>query len=172
MALAQTEAATDTLYREPGNIPPAGEWLLPSGTRNYGGYMIDMNSLTGMSAPDLGKASKIVIPNASKDYSRIFRLNPDITYSSGEGTSASGALFYSNPFGLNTAGNLQTGSFRLKNGMRLNTYGRYDKDGRRVYSPSALPWERNNFRGAFELKSQNGSFGIRMEVQQGRNHPY
>ena len=33
-------------------------------------------------------------------------------------------------------------------------------------------WEKNNFRGAFELKSANGNFGIRIEVQQGRNGPY
>ena len=37
---------------------------------------------------------------------------------------------------------------------------------------SAMPWEKNNFRGAFELKSANGNFGIRIEVQQGRNGPY
>ena len=36
---------------------------------------------------------------------------------------------------------------------------------------SALPWEKNTFKGAFELKSANGAFGIRIEVQQGRN-PY
>ena len=48
----------------------------------------------------------------------------------------------------------------------------YDKDGWRVPNRSAMPWERNNFRGAFELKSANGNFGIRIEVQQGRNVPY
>ena len=61
---------------------------------------------------------------------------------------------------------------KLKNGMRINTYGDYDKDGWRVPNRSAMPWERNNFRGAFELKSANGNFGIRIEVQQGRNAPY
>lgn len=63
------------------------------------------------------------------------------------------------------------GSFKLKNGMRINTYGEYNADGYRVPNRSALPWERNAFKGAFELKSANGSFGIRIEVQQGRN-PY
>ena len=57
-------------------------------------------------------------------------------------------------------------------GMRINTYGDYNKDGWRVPNRSAMPWERNNFRGAFELKSANGNFGIRIEVQQGRNTPY
>ena len=40
-----------------------------------------------------------------------------------------------------------------------------------VYNPSALPWERNNFKGAFELKSENG-FGLRIEVQQGKDRPF
>ena len=63
-------------------------------------------------------------------------------------------------------------SFRLNNGWQLNTYGEYDADGNRVYNPSALPWQRNNFKGAFELKSQDGSFGFRIEVQHGRENPF
>lgn len=39
-------------------------------------------------------------------------------------------------------------------------------------NPSALPWQKNNFKGAFELKSQDGSFGIRIEVQKGRENPF
>ena len=42
----------------------------------------------------------------------------------------------------------------------------------KVRNPSALPWERNNFNGAFEMKSENGNFGIRIEVQRGRNNPF
>ena len=67
---------------------------------------------------------------------------------------------------------MQMGSFKLKNGMRINTYGDYNMDGRKVPNRSAMPWQRNNFRGAFELKSANGAFGIRVEVQQGRNVPF
>ena len=47
---------------------------------------------------------------------------------------------------------LQMGSFQLKNGWKLNTYGEYDANGRRVYNPSALPWERNNFNGAIRAE--------------------
>ena len=54
----------------------------------------------------------------------------------------------------------------------LFAYGEYDKDGWRVPNPSALPWQKNNFKGAFELKSQDGSFGIRIEVQKGRENPF
>ena len=43
-------------------------------------------------------------------------------------------------------------TFKLKNGLHITTYGEYDADGNKVRNPSALPWERNNFNGAFEMK--------------------
>ncbi|MGL4852865.1 MAG: hypothetical protein ACRC3Z_09535 [Phocaeicola sp.] len=66
----------------------------------------------------------------------------------------------------------QSSSYLLKNGMRINTYGEYNADGYKVANPAALPWQRNNFNAAFEMKSSNGNFGIRVEVQRGRNTPY
>lgn len=146
-------------------------------TKEFDGFLLDMN-LMKMSAPQMPKLA-LDIPDASKDYSFLFRLDPNVTYSQGYShifNLGSSSLYSMNPFGLSGFGaspsNLQMGSFRLKNGMRINTYGEYDKDGWKVPNPSALPWEKNNFRGAFELKSANGSFGIRIEVQQGRNVPY
>ena len=62
--------------------------------------------------------------------------------------------------------------FQQQKSLKINTYGDYDKDGWKVPNRSAMPWEKNNFRGAFELKSSNGNFGIRIEVQQGRNGLY
>ena len=58
--------------------------------------------------------------------------------------------------------------------MRINTYGDYDKDGWRVPNPQRYALgKRNNFPGEHsKLKSANGNFGIRIEVQQGRNAPY
>ena len=178
-ALAQTEAAADTLHRATDHTPPTGEQLLPDGVRSYDGFLIDMNNLVKMPTPDTDRAYKIVIPNASKDYNWIFRLNPDVTYSSGLSNmfSLSGSPYFSrNPFGLTGFGhatdNLQMGSFRLKNGWQLNAYGEYDKDGWRVPNPSALPWQKNDFKGAFELKSQDGSFRVRFEVQRRRENPF
>ena len=179
ISFAQTETAADTLRQTAGDILPTGEQLLPDGVKSYDGFLIDMNSLVKMPTPDMGKSYRIIVPDASKDYNWIFRLNPDVTYSSGLSNmfSLSGSPYFSsNPFGImgfgNTTDNLQMGSFRLKNGWRLNTYGEYDKDGWRVPNPSALPWQKNNFKGAFELKSQDGSFGIRIEVQKGRENPF
>lgn len=172
---AQSEAVSDTLSR---TFPPAKENFFSDETKNIDGFLIDIHSLMPAPAPAL-ENYRLVIPDASKDYSRIFRLNSDVTYSSGWDNmfSLSGSPYYGlNPFGLSGFGHdmdyLQMGSFRLKNGWRLNTYGEYDKDGVRVPNPSALPWQRNNFKGAFELKSQNGAFGIRIEVQRGRENPF
>ena len=130
-----------------------------------------------LSTPTLPKFT-LEIPDASKDYSRIFQLNPNVTYSQGLSnifSLSNSRYFSSNPFGLTgfwgSTDNLQMGSFTLKNGMRIHTYGEYDKDGWKVPNPSALPWEKNNFKGAFELKSANGSFGIRIEVQQADTCP-
>lgn len=172
---AQSEAVSDTLSR---TFPPAKENFFSDETKNIDGFLIDMHSLMPAPTPAL-ENYRLVIPDASKDYSRIFRLNSDVTYSSGWDNmfSLSGSPYYGlNPFGLSGFGHdmdyLQMGSFRLKNGWRLNTYGEYDKDGVRVPNPSALPWQRNNFKGAFELKSQNGAFGIRIEVQRGHESPF
>lgn len=180
--LSQGASAEKTTQKDksPERIPqdgaPSGDMLLPE-VKNYNGFLLDM-SLMKMSAPRLPKFT-LEIPDASKDYGGIFRLNPDVTYSQGLSNifSPSNSTFYSmNPFGLTGFGfssdNLQMGSFKLKNGMRINTYGEYDKDGWRVPNRSALPWERNNFKGAFEMKSANGAFGIRIEVQQGNKTPF
>jgi hypothetical protein len=33
-----------------------------------------------------------------------------------------------------------------------------------------MPWQRNNFNAAFEMKSANGKFGIKVEVNAGRGY--
>lgn len=165
---AQSETtAADTLRSDEAPVLD----LLPSTVKNYDGFLLDMG-LMGVMPPRLPRFT-LEVPNASKDYSYLFRLNPDATYSQGI-VSLFAPSFGSGFYGLGGlwggVDNLQMGSFRLKNGWQLNTYGEYNKDGWRVPNPSALPWERNNFKGAFELKSSNGAFGIRIEVQQGRRY--
>lgn len=174
LTMAQSEMAADTLSRPTGDVPPAGTEYLSGEVKSYDGFLLDMKSLLKTPAPDFSQF-KLTVPNVSKDYNAIVRPNTDAIYTSGLSNMFSSS-FYLNPFGLTGFGspmdNLQMGSFKLKNGWRLNTYGEYDKDGWRVPNPSALPWEKNNFKGAFELKSQDGSFGIRIEVQQGRQRPF
>ena len=175
---AQNEVQADSIHFQ--TLPPEG--IQPEGVpmpemKNYNGFLLDMN-LMKMDAPSMPKFT-LEIPDASKDYSNIFRLNPNVTYSQGLSNifSLTNSTVYSmNPFGLtgfwSSPDNLQMGSFKLKNGMRINTYGEYDKDGWKVPNRSALPWEKNNFKGAFEMKSANGAFGIRIEVQRGNYSPY
>ena len=109
-------------------------------TKNFDGFLLDMN-LMKMAAPQMPKMT-LDIPDASKDYSFLFRLDPNVTYSQGYShlfSLGSSTIYSMNPFGLTGFGsspqNLQMGSFTLKNGMRIHTY-----------------------KGAFELKSANGSF--------------
>lgn len=174
---AQSEAQGDSIRSHvlPDGTPPEGA-LMPE-VKNYDGFLLDM-SLLKMEAPRLPEFT-LEIPDASKDYSRMFRLNPNATYSqelSNVFSLTNSTVYSMNPFGLSgfwsSPENLQMGSFRLKNGMRINTYGEYDKDGWKVPNHSALPWEKNNFKGAFEMKSSNGAFGIRIEVQQGNRTPF
>lgn len=114
----------------------------------------------------------------TKDYYKLFQLNPDITYGKENATIFSRGYSGFGMYGFGAYGfgamppTLQSATFKLKNGWKITTYGEYDADGNKVRNPSALPWEKNNFNGAFEMKSENGNFGIRIEVQRGRTTPY
>lgn len=163
-ASAQSELPSDSIRRAPS-----------SNIKEFGGFLLDM-SLMNVAPPSLPKIA-LDLPDATKDYNQIFRMNTDATYSQGFSDAFSPSSFsnfgYGYGWGLSSSPQfMQMGSFKLKNGMRINTYGDYDKDGWRVPNRSAMPWEKNNFRGAFELKSANGNFGIRIEVQQGRHGLY
>lgn len=167
-AQAQNEIPADTL---PDRTP-----AMPEGVKDFGGFLLDMDGLMKTAAPTLPRFT-LEIPDASKDYSFLMRPQTDAIYTQGLSNMFSGyGMSYYGPWSLYSPGgtmdNLQMGSFRLKNGWRLNTYGEYNREGYKVYNPSALPWERNNFKGAFEFKSQDGSFGIRVEVQRGRKTPF
>lgn len=162
LASAQSEIPSDSIRRVPS-----------ANIKEFGGFLLDMG-LMNVATPQLPSIN-LDMPNITKDYNQIFRLNSDISYTQGFTTTFSPSPF--SGFGYNGGFSsspqfMQMGSFKLKNGMQINTYGDYDKDGWRVPNRSAMPWEKNNFRGAFELKSANGAFGIRIEVQQGRNVPY
>ena len=162
-ASAQSEVPSDSIRRAPS-----------SNIKEFGGFLLDMG-LMNVAPPKLPKFS-LDVPDVSKDYNQIFRLNTDATYTQGF-TDAFSSPFsgfgYGYGWGLSSSPQfMQMGTFKLKNGWKINTYGDYDKDGWKVLFRSAMPWEKNNFRGAFELKSSNGNFGIRIEVQQGLNGLY
>ena len=98
---AQSEAQGDSIRSHvlPDGTPPEGA-LMPE-VKNYDGFLLDM-SLLKMEAPRLPEFT-LEIPDASKDYSRMFRLNPNATYSQGLSNvfSLTNSTVYSmNPFGL------------------------------------------------------------------------
>lgn len=138
-------------------------------TRSYGGFLIDMNLFKPMNTTVPPLPGKIILTPPTPDYSQLFSPPSSATYTQGNFYSFSP---WSWSMGASAPTNLQVGQFKLNNGWSLNTYGQYNAQGYRVMNPSALPWERNNFHGAFELKSANGSFGIRVEVKQGRQSPW
>ena len=149
-ASAQSEVPSDSIRRAPS-----------SNIKEFGGFLLDMG-LMNVAPPKLPKFS-LDVPDVSKDYNQIFRLNTDATYTQGF-TDAFSSPFsgfgYGYGWGLSSSPQfMQMSTFKLKNGWK-------------VPNRSAMPWEKNNFRGAFELKSSNGNFGIRIEVQQRRNGLY
>jgi hypothetical protein len=113
-----------------------------------------------------------LLPASTQDYNKLFSLSGDKVYSQGFTPS----LFLNGTFGSMWWGTssmqpMQTATFKLNNGMRLTTFGDYNIDGYRM-NRSPYPWERNNFRGGFELKSGNFGFGIQVEVHRNSVTPF
>lgn len=133
--------------------------------KSFGEFMLDMNLLLASPTPRIPSFStNLLEPDATKNYNQLFQLPSQMILSKTH-------IYSSNPFGVgifSTSNFLQSATFKVNETMRLSTYGQYTLDGKRVANPSALPWEKNNFMGGMELKF-NKNFGIRIEVQQGRN---
>ena len=164
---AQTE--TDDRLAGPG-IKDFGGFILDMGTMlNAESLVVDAPFLPSLSyLPGMDQASMLTIrPEACT-------INPNITFSGGLASTRSLSSYMSVLYPGVGSGmvNWQGASYKLNNGMRINLYGEYDADGNRVVNPSAMPWQRNNFNAAFEMKSANGNFGIKVEVHGGRNNPY
>ena len=160
-----------------------GKALHPdSQVKDFGGFILDMGSMLNaeslvVSAPFLPSLSYLAPLDDVASYQLnpdAFKLNPNITYMGGTAINPSRTSILSLLYTGIGSGmvNWQGTSFKMNNGMRINLYGEYDADGYKVYNPSALPWQRNNFNAAFEMKSANGNFGIKVEVHGGRNNPY
>ena len=152
-----------------------------SQVKDFGGFILDMGTMlnteslvVSASFPSLSYLAPWEDGISFQVNPDAFKLNPSITYMGGTAihpsyTSTLSSLYMVNG---NNMVNWQGASYKLNNGMRINLYGEYDANGNKVYNPSALPWQRNNFNAAFEMKSANGNFGIKLEVHGGRNNPY
>ena len=150
--------------------------------KDFGGFILDMGSMLNaeslvvspMLLPTLNHLPSFSETTPYQLNPEAFKLNPNVTYMGGTSFSTSRTPMYSLYYNGMGSGivNWQGASYKLNNGTRINLYDEYDADGRKVYNPSAMPWERNNFNAAFEMKSANGNFGIKVEVHGGRNNPY
>ena len=155
---AQNEVPSDSI-----GLPPTHHNI-----KMMGDFALDMNLISPPKIPSF--SSNMLGPDAIKDYVKLFQL--PLTWILSKSFIPN--TYSTFGFGFSTSSNyLQSSSFRLNDNMQLNTYGQYDMDGRRIPNRSALPWEKDNFMGGMELKF-NKNFGIRIEVQQGRNpyYPY
>ena len=149
--------------------------------KDFGGFILDMGTMLNaesltvdMYLPPFSLIGTMPDAPALQVNPDAFKLNPNITFMGGSDITSSRSSIMSLLYHGVGSGmvNWQGASYKLNNGMRINLYGEYDADGRKVYNPSAMPWERNNFNAAFEMKSANGNFGIKVEVHGGRNNPY
>lgn len=147
-----------------------------SGQKDFGDFILDMSTMLNTETLTLPTFVPPLdyLALCAPEYPilkidpKAFTFSPDITYMGGT-LSRSFAPFSSfNGSNVNWHG----ATFKLKNGIRITTYGEYNADGRKIYNPHAMPWQKNNFNAAFEVKSANGNFGIKVEVSAGRNNPY
>ena len=155
---AQSELPSDSLIK-----------INSSKVKKFGEFLLDMRLMNAANLK-LPKFNFEFAPLA-KDYNQFFALPSNEVYSLESITSSS----MNSAFGFSAYGfteSLQKATFKLNNGWSLNAFGNYNASGWKMPNQSAFPWEKNNFRGGFELKSNNNTFGIRLEVRQGREYPY
>ena len=145
--------------------------------KNFDGFLLDMGSMLDLPAylmpPTLSYRpfdTFLTPPNQLNP--DAVKINTDLTYKGGVPGVSLLQSFYSLYCPSCGNANWQGASYKLKNGMRINTYGEYNADGYKVYNPSALPWQKNDFNAAFEIKSANGNWGIKVEMHGGRNNLY
>ena len=176
-AMAQTEVVADTLRTQQAlditTQTASQQRISDDGMRNYGGFLLDMNSMLQPTQPMTTVPSLSAPMQTSlygyRDLDRMLQLKSKATY----GISNTPVGFSNTPFGFRSMplgmgiSSFHTANFKLNNGMTLTTYGNYDSSGRRHISQSALPWQRNNFQGGFKLKSANGNFSVQVHVSRG-----
>lgn len=142
--------------------------------QEFGGFIIDLNKAVAqpMFLPKLDLSQLKIAPY--EDFTEkmgfdlgkaIYGVTPITTF----GTNSGYGWGY-HPFNSPTSSPINSATFRINDKWRMTTSGDYNAEGYRRPNPSALPWEKNDFHGAFELKSSSG-FSVRFEVQRKEN-PY
>lgn len=167
ISFAQSDVNTDTLRINPADLIDLSGNPRMDRSQTYDGFLLDIDLLDSVeSAQPLVKSLKALMP----DYSQLIPQST-VTFGTLSGSillpslslgSFGNAYFNAVP----SIGNIQVANFRLKNGMTISTIGDYDANGSRVNRP-VNPWQRNNFQGAFQLKSADGKFSFGIRVSNG-----
>jgi len=147
--------------------------------KEFGGFILDMSTILNVESltlkpffPTLNNLGTGLFTNDVMTVNPdAFKLNTDVTYFKASSFYPGTNFQLLSPF-VDHGYQWHGASYRLKNDVRINIYGEYDKDGYRQRSSYVAPWQKNDFKAAFEMKSSNGNFGIKLEVQRGRNNPY
>lgn len=167
ISFAQSDVNADTLRVNPADFISLSSSPRSDRSQTYDGFLLGINPLDLIeSVQPLTQSLKALMP----DFSQLLP-RPTVTF----GTLSDHTLLPSYSLGsygysyFNTVpsiGNVQVANFRLNNGMTISTMGDYDANGSRVNRP-VNPWQRNNFQGAFQLKSADGKFSFGIRVSNG-----
>lgn len=164
-ARAQAETPTENHLQTPAGVKDFGGFLLDMGTMlNAESLVLPPPTFSALSWNDFSDPSALPLLTPNPDALRIDTrltsfggmldgvLNPNLASQVFPGTKG-------------TRLDLRGVTYRLNNGLRISTYGEYDADGNRRYNPAALPWEKDDFNAALELKTDDGKFGLRIGVE-------
>lgn len=160
---------TGMLYAQ-GDVNPTAPRM--EHTQSFDGFLLDLDALYPTEpVKPMTQSLQALMP----DYSQLLLPTPSVTFGTLSGSlfspSYSLGTFTTTHFNaMPTIGNVQVANFRLRNGMTISTMGDYDANGHRVNRP-VLPWQRNNFQGAFQIKSGDGKFSFGIHVSNGAG-PY
>lgn len=148
-------------------------------TKQFGAYQLDMRQINKFAVASPNKMNLSTGNFEFKDFNSLFNMKGETIYNTGFTNDFSRtSLFYptfyngyvTNFYGLSQNPDmLQGASFKLNNGARINLYGKYDANGKLLPGMNVLPWQKHDFKAAFEMKTANGHFGFRLEVSKEAN---
>lgn len=167
ISFAQSDVKADTLRVNPADFINLSGSPRMDRSQTYDGFLLDIKPLDLFeSVQPLAQSLKALMP----DFSQLLPRST-VTFGTLSGNTllpsfSLGSYGYSYFHSVPTTGNVQVANFRLKNGITISTMGDYDANGNRVNRP-VNPWQRNNFQGAFQLKSADGKFSFGIRVSNG-----
>ena len=149
--------------------------------KDFGGYILDMATMLNTESLEVDMPFRLDPHTLTPIYHlemepqirpEAFKIDTQIIYSVINSPTFPHSGLLAHPGVASGSFQWQSVTRKLNNGMRFTTYGEYDADGRRVQNPQAMPWQKQNFNAGFMQESEDGKFGIGIEVHRGRNNPF